>query len=224
MKPIKILYWTQLTYDNVEFNPVFFIKPSLEAVSYIKQYGFLNVPIIISGTNKLYDGFGYATFDIATMPGGCPNDFQPTELIYSISLRNTVFTVYPYEPFIGEVQIISPEMDAAIKEIQKSPPAPSPTSGLLPAMMGTGVDTFADNPNAAVTALVPLQPPPEPVIKESEPVIKEGYSSLQKKKRKEEEEKINSTTPHSYTLILCFLLLILVVLILCFYGDLRTNA
>jgi hypothetical protein len=215
MKPIKILYWTQLTYDNVQFNPVFFIKPSLEAVSYIKQYGFLNVPIIISGTNKLYDGFGYATFDIATMPGGCPNDFQPSELIYSISLRNTVFTVYPYEPFIGKVQIISPEMNATIKETQKPPPLP--TSGLFPAMMGTGVDTFADNPNAAVTALVPLQPPPEPVIKE-------GYSSLQKKKRKEEEEKVNSTTPHSYTLILCFLLLILVVLILCFYGDLRTNA
>jgi hypothetical protein len=218
MKPIKILYWTQLTYDNVQFNPVFFIKPSLEAVSYIKQYGFLNVPIIISGTNKLYDGFGYATFDIATMPGGCPNDFQPSELIYSISLRNTVFTVYPYEPFIGEVQIISPQMDTAIKELQKSPSPPSPTSGLLPAMMGTGVDTFADNPNAAVTALVPLQPPPKP-----EPSVMEGYSSLQKKKRKEEKEE-NSTTPHSYTLILCFLLLILVVLILCFYGDLRTNA
>lgn len=190
MKPVKILYWTQLTFDNVQFNPVFFIKPSIEFVSYIKQHGFLNVPILITGTNKLYDGFAYATFDIATMPGGCPNDFQPSTLIYSVSLRNTVFTVYPYEPFIGKVQIINPVMEATRKEIDEAP-------SLLPAVMGTGVDTFPTHPNAAVT---PLQ---------------EDYTSPPPPSKK--------VSPHSYTLILCFLLLILVVLILCFYGDLRST-
>jgi hypothetical protein len=161
MKPIKILYWTQLTFDNVQFNPVFFIKPTIEAVSYIKQHGFLNVPIRITGTNKLYDGFGYATFDIATMPGGCPNDFQDSNLLYSVALRNTVFTVYPYEPFIGKVQIIDPIIELGQKQVKKSE-----TKKSVPAVMGK-------NPDAAVNA-IPLReeylskkpdndtPPPSP--------------------------------------------------------------
>jgi len=183
---------------------VFFIKPTIEAVSYIKQHGFLNVPIRITGTNKLYDGFGYATFDIATMPGGCPNDFQDSNLIYSVALRNTVFTVYPYEPFIGKVQIIDPVIELGKKqmEMEKS----KQQKKWLPAAMGTGVDMFPDkNPDAAVTALAPLTP------------TKEEYSSPKQKPDND------TPPPHSYTLILCFLLLILVVLILCFYGDLRSS-
>lgn len=103
MKAIKILYWSQITLDNTTFTPVFFFTPSLDFLTYIGKYGYLNVPISISKTNGLYDGNTFVTIDKSTSKGGYPND--DNGMIYSATLNNTEFNIYPYEPFIGEFKI-----------------------------------------------------------------------------------------------------------------------
>ena len=216
MKPIKILYWTQLTFDNVSFTPVFFFKPNLELLTYINQNGYFNIPIVISGTNDLYDGFGYVTMDIATMPGGCPNDFEKSSVIYSCTLTNTIFTTYPYEPFIGEFKLYGPEFcepkqeekkeekkEEKEKDEKKEKEEKEIKEDYCGCFAKDKIEEFAPPKNKEKT---PIKIEPEIEIeKETEPV-----SLIQNKPK----QNYNIT-------ILCVFLLIIVVLILCFYGDLK---
>ena len=209
MKPIKILYWTQLTFDNVSFTPVFFFKPNLELLTYINQNGYFNIPIFISGTNDLYDGFGYVTMDIATMPGGCPNDFEKSSVIYSCTMTNTIFTTYPYEPFIGEFKLFDPTTDTGSSEPKKEEKKEQEKEikeEYCGCFAKDKIEEFAPPKNKEKT---PIKVEPEKkeieIEMESEPV-----SYIQNKPK----QNYNIT-------ILCVFLLIIVVLILCFYGDLK---
>jgi hypothetical protein len=214
MKPIKILYWTPLTFDNTKFTPVFFFKPSLELLTFIEQHGFFNIPITISGTNNLYDGFTYVLMDIATMPGGCPNDFQKTPVIYSCTMSDTAWTVYPYEPFIGEFTICSTLTDAEFKQpvlgAKVSPEEikenfcgcfANKKKKDLEEDFAPPLETKSKVPqdNQPISNIVTFQEPPKEPVQKPKKYI----------------------APNNTVIIICLFLAIIIVLILCFYGDLR---
>lgn len=199
MKPIKILYWTQLTFDNTVFTPVFFFKPNLELLTYINQNGFFNIPILISGTNDLYDGFGYVTMDIATMPGGCPNDFSDSTVIYSCTMKNTVFTTYPVEPFIGEFKLFDPLLDSEFPK--EKPQEEEIKENFCGCFKKDKIEEFAQVDKKI------QEEEKKPELKISEPTPTEITKST------------NLTVP----IIICVFLLIIIVLILCFYGDLQNK-
>ena len=58
-------------------------------------------------TNGIYDGITYVTIDKAVNQGSLVIDYSSQSNIYSATLNNTIFNIYPYEPFIGEFIIIS---------------------------------------------------------------------------------------------------------------------
>lgn len=102
---MKILYWAQLSYNNNTFMPVFFFNPDFNIKMYTNQFGFLDVPIYINGTDGLYDGYHYATMNKATNLGGCPSDFCKEPLIFSATLNNTSFTIYPLKT--GQIFLVN---------------------------------------------------------------------------------------------------------------------
>lgn len=217
MKPIKILYWTPLTFDNVKFTPVFFFKPSLELLTFIEQHGFFNIPITISGTNNLYDGFTYVLMDIATMPGGCPNDFQKTPVIYSCTMSDTAWTVYPYEPFIGEFTICSTLTDAEFKQ-------PEQQQGQQEEIKENFCGCFANKKKNDGELEEDFAPPLETkskVPQDNEPIS--NSVSLQQPPKEPVQKPKKYVAPNNTVIIICLFLVIIIILILCFYGDLRNS-
>jgi len=106
---LKILYWTQITDDNVSFRPVFFFHPRVDILAFLEDRRYRDIPIQIRNTNGLYDGFHYATMDIATGLGACPADLDPVKPVYAATLASLSFTLYPTAPFVGEFAVL---MDA----------------------------------------------------------------------------------------------------------------
>jgi hypothetical protein len=213
MKPIKILYWTPLTFDGTKFTPVFFFKPNLELLTYIEQNGYFNIPITISGTNKLYDGFTYVLMDIATMPGGCPNDFQDSPVIYSCTMNDTAWTVYPYEPFIGEFTICSPLTTAEFKKPEQS--------GQQEEIKENFCGCFA-NKKKKEDLEEDFAPPLETkskVPQDDEPIS--NIVTFQEPPKEPVPKPKKYVAPNNTVIIICLFLAIIIVLILCFYGDLR---
>lgn len=217
MKPIKILYWTPLTFDNTKFTPVFFFKPSLEMLTFIEQHGFFNIPIIISGTNNLYDGFTYVLMDIATMPGGCPNDFQKTPVIYSCTMNDTAWTVYPYEPFTGEFTICSTLTDAEFKQPLNS--AKESPQEVKESYCGCFADKKKNDTELEEEYGSPVQTNQVPTDKD--PIS--NIVTFQKPSKEPTKPKKISVAPNNTVIIICLFLVIIIVLILCFYGDLRNQ-
>jgi hypothetical protein len=120
---MKILYWAQLSYNNNTFMPVFFFNPDFNMKMYTNQFGFLDVPIYINGTNGLYDGYHYATINKATNLGGCPPDFCKEPLIFSATLNNVSFTIYPLDNgqiFLANQQIFDTSTSSQNKTITSS--------------------------------------------------------------------------------------------------------
>jgi preprotein translocase subunit Sec61beta len=91
---MKITSWRQLSYNNNTFIPVLFFTPNFDIKMYTNQFGYLDVPIMIQGT-EIYDGFHYATINEATSLGGCPSDFDSSQVFWSATLPNASFTIYP---------------------------------------------------------------------------------------------------------------------------------
>ncbi|NDE13983.1 hypothetical protein EBZ80_03540 [bacterium] len=128
---LKILYWTQITDDNVSFRPVFFFHPRVDILAFLEDRRYRDIPIQIRNTNGLYDGFHYATMDIATGLGACPADLDPVKPVYAATLASLSFTLYPTAPFVGEFAVL---MDAprekkdkdVLEAFQPAAPTPAP--------------------------------------------------------------------------------------------------
>lgn len=101
---LKILYWTQITDDNVSFRPVFFFHPRVEILAFLEDRRYRNIPVAIRDTGGLYDGFHLATMDVATGLGACPADLDPTRPVYAATLASVSFTIYPATP--GEFAVL----------------------------------------------------------------------------------------------------------------------
>jgi hypothetical protein len=201
---MKILYWSQLTFDSNVFNPVLFFKPDLGMITYNEQFGPTSVPILISGTNGIYDGLYYATISKATSLGGCPPDFCSAPLVYSATLPNTSFTIYPYEPFIGEV-FIANTMVYNLQEDEKKPKE----------IENTKEDYCGCGGGGGV----------KKIKNEYEEEVEESYtgpkpSSTPKSSPKPPDCLQNNNV---FIFIICFFLILIIILILCFYGDLRSS-
>lgn len=212
MKPIKILYWTPLTFDNTKFTPVFFFKPNLELLTYIEQNGYFNIPITISGTNKLYDGFTYVLMDIATMPGGCPNDFHDSPVIYSCTMNDTAWTVYPYEPFIGEFTICSPLTNSEFKQSGEQ-------KGQQEEIKENFCGCFANKKKELEEDFAPPVQKKSKVPQDDQPIS--NIVTFQEPSKEPVQKPKKYVAPNNTVIIICLFLAIIIVLILCFYGDLR---
>ena len=92
--PLKIEYWSQISHIENDLIPVLFFYPSLEFLSYIRQKGQTNVPIMIEGTH-VYDGLHFVTVDEMTRYGSCSVDYSHDARLYALFLVHTSFTVYP---------------------------------------------------------------------------------------------------------------------------------
>ena len=203
---MKILYWSQLTFDSNVFNPVLFFKPDLGMITYNEQFGPTSVPLLISGTNGIYDGLYYATISKATSLGGCPPDFCSAPLVYSATLPNTSFTIYPYEPFIGEV-FLANTMVYNLQEDEKKPKEIENTKEDYCGCGGGGGGGVKKIKN------------------EYEEEVEESYtgpkpSSTPKSSPKPPDCLQNNNV---FIFIICFFLILIIILILCFYGDLRSS-
>lgn len=104
---LEILYWSQITDDNVSFRPVFFFYPRVEILAFLEDRRYRDIPVSIRGTNGLYDGFHWATMDVATALGACPSDLDPTKPVYAATLASASFTIYPTAPFVGEFAVLT---------------------------------------------------------------------------------------------------------------------
>jgi hypothetical protein len=93
MKFIKILNWSQITTDNINYYPVFFFHPTVDILNYIYQNGY-DVNIIIQNTNNAYDNIYLARFNIANLNQKQTIDMNSNLPLYSIIL-DTPFTIYP---------------------------------------------------------------------------------------------------------------------------------
>lgn len=200
---MKILYWSQLTFDSNVFNPVLFFKPDLEMITYNEQFGPTSVPLLISGTNGIYDGLYYATISKATSLGGCPPDFCSTPLVYSATLPNTSFTIYPYEPFIGEVFLANTMVYKPIPEEEK-PKEIENTKEDYCGCGGGGVKKLRN---------------------EYEEEVEESYNGPKPSTTPKATTKPSDCSENNnvFIFIICFFLILIIILILCFYGDLRSS-
>ena len=199
---MKILYWSQLTFDSNVFKPVLFFKPDLEMITYNEQFGPTSVPLLITKTNGLYDGLHYVTISKATSLGGCPPDFCSAPLVYSATLYNTSFTIYPYEPFIGEVFLANTMEYKPILEVEK------PKEETKENYCGCGGGKVKKIRNEY-----------------EEEEVEESYkgpnpSSTMKPTQKPPDCLQNNNV---FIFIICFFLILIIILILCFYGDLRSS-
>lgn len=211
MKPIKILYWSQLSFDNNVFNPVFFFTPTLEILPIIQQYNYLNIPIIIQNTNGIYDGFYYVKIDKSTSLGNCPSDNDKIPPIYSVSL-NCPFTMYPYKSFIGEFFIannnqeiidnVNPQLIRDQIEIDKES-----KYNLNQLKNNFNIDAIEN-----YEYFEPTNDTETPDDTESETESEIDYPK---------DCSINKKSSYIYIIISCVFLLLIIILILCFYGDLR---
>jgi len=107
---MKITTWRQLSYNNTTFIPILFFIPDFEIKMFTSQNGFLNVPLLISGTGGIYDGFYFTTINEATSLGGCPVDFDDAPVFWSATLTNTSFTIYPPTPGVATLFNLPPAM------------------------------------------------------------------------------------------------------------------
>jgi hypothetical protein len=189
---MKILYWSQLTFDSNVFNPVLFFKPDLEMITYNEQFGPTSVPLLISGTNGIYDGLYYTTISKATSLGGCPPDFCSAPLVYSATLSNTSFTIYPYEPFIGEVFL------ANTTEYKEEKPKEETKENYCGCGRGGAKN----------------------IRNESEEELEESYKGPKPSSTPKPTDCLQNN--NVFIFIICFFLLLIIILILCFYGDLRS--
>lgn len=211
MKPIKILYWSQLSFDNNVFNPIFFFTPTLEILPILQQYNYVNIPIILQNTNGIYDGFYYVKIDKSTSLGNCPSDNDKTPPIYSVFL-DCPFTIYPYKPFIGEFFItnnnqdiidnINPQLIYDQIEIDKQT-----KYNLNQLNNNFNVDAIENYEFYEPTTGIDTETPEE-TENPDEIDLPDGCS-------------INKKSPYIYIIISCVFLLLIIILILCFYGDLR---
>jgi hypothetical protein len=103
---LDILYWSQITDDNVSFRPVFFFHPRTDILAFLEDRRYRNIPVFVRNTDGLYDGFHWATMDKATGLGACPSDADPTVPVYAATLPSASFTVYPAPPFVGEFTVL----------------------------------------------------------------------------------------------------------------------
>jgi hypothetical protein len=200
MEAIKILYWSELSFDNVSFHPVFFFHPTLEILPFLEEKNYLNIPILIQNTNNLYDGLFYASIDKATSLGQCPVDFYKKKPIFSAKL-SVPFTIFPYHPYIGEFFVLIDHK--VIKNIRPQ---------LVKDMM--------ENCPPEPFMIENYEPSPEN-IKEEEIIPLIDVKEKKVKISKEEDDSTSQEKNLTYVFIICFFLVLIVVLILCFYGDLK---
>jgi hypothetical protein len=99
---VSILYWAQVYSVDDTLIPVFFFHPTVDILSFLRQTGYVNVPIRIEGTRGLYDGVHYARIDNPTTIGRCPPNYNPDRPVLAAFLE-TPFTMYPVSP--GHVSI-----------------------------------------------------------------------------------------------------------------------
>jgi len=94
MKFVDILNWSQISFDNLNYFPIFFFYPTIEILSYIEQFGYQAI-ITIRQTDKIYDGRFLVQFNISQPSTINPTvDFQTKKPIYS-AIINIPFTIYP---------------------------------------------------------------------------------------------------------------------------------
>lgn len=105
MKFIKILNWSQITMDNIDFFPVLFFFPDINVIEFIKEYGY-DASIQIRNTQS-YDGIFIGKFQISNLDTLSTNDFNTLKPVYSIII-NTPFTIYPCQK--GEFLIMEPKL------------------------------------------------------------------------------------------------------------------
>lgn len=89
--------------DN-HLQPVVFFQPSLEFLTYLHNYGYLNIPIRVSDSD-FYDGVYIVNIDTRTDLVHCFDYSTPRALVLSAVL-NRDFTVMP--PNRGKVDLFQP--------------------------------------------------------------------------------------------------------------------
>lgn len=215
MNPIHILYWSQLSFDNIQFNPVFFFHPTLDILPFLEEKNYLNIPILVQNTNGIYDGFYYVNIDRATNIKNVLSDYDTSYPIYSATL-NCPFTIFPYEPFIGEFFFINDQFrfsqispsfisDTIQIEKQKKENLDSLVNHFDPkSIESIGENKIEDETEDEIEDFqietTPIPPTPSP--KTCSP------------------SKFN-TQENIYIIIICTFLAMIIILILCFYGDLQ---
>jgi len=212
MNPIHILYWSQLSFDNIQFTPVFFFHPTVDILPFLEEKNYLNIPILVQNTNGIYDGFYFVNIDRATNVKNVLSEYDTSYPIYSATL-SCPFTIFPYEPFIGEFLIIddqfrfsqiSPSFISDTIQIEKK--KDENLNSLVNNFDPESIDPVCENEDQIENEIEGFQIETTPIPETPPP--------------KTSSSKFN-TQENIYIIIICTFLAMIIILILCFYGDLQ---
>lgn len=201
MHPLKILYWSQLSLDNITFVPVFFFQPDQKILPILRSYNFLNVPVFIQNTNGIYDGYYTINVDITTPRNNFNIDYDISKPIYAAQM-DCPFTIYPYQPFIGEFSIIdtthyrptSKQVEFVTKK-DKDPPT---------------LDEHKQEKEFTIQDIENFELDPHNEMKQD--IMETPSPKTCQKSTTYDRENI-------YVIIICTFFIMMIILILCFYGK-----
>lgn len=139
---MDILHWKEITMPDNHLQPVVFFQPSLEFLTYLRNYGHLNIPLRISGTD-FYDGIYVVNIDTKTDLVPCFHYLTPRVLVLSAVLDRD-FTVIP--PNRGKVELHQPSEE-------RTAPSDPPVSSEMREGMTTPTLTPTPTPTPTTSSL-----------------------------------------------------------------------